>query len=548
MFRKNDNHKQQDLFNSTTYMDERIRRRLEKSWAPIFYEHVFCQIDEEPFAVLYSENWGRPNFPVNILVALEIIKHFRDYTDEELIEEFFFNLQIKWALGIRDIGECPIAERTLYEFRERLYAHALEHSGEDDLIHQQFMTISKRLMEFLQLSTEEMRMDSTQIMPNIRRAGRLSLAFDVLSQAIKVCPYDLLPDYLTEVMKPDFKKTLLYRVKAREIPGRFQEILQLCAELIQITAEHKHLKEREELKLLARFLGEQAEYDNETQSWKTRKSKQTSSNLQSAYDPDATCRKKGDTVHVGYVANIAETCADENPVQFIADYMVQKNNVADTTMAQKSLPQLAESYGTKDMYVDDGYSGENVHDTAEKHNISMYYTNMTGKESNKISVSEFEIKDNKITRCPAGHASALSYYDQETGKITAHFDLSFCRECKAKHVCPMQPGRKSGVVTITRKQQIAAETRKQIQDKNQHRINTSKRAATEGTNSALKRRHGAGKLAVRGQHKCQTVFGFKVLAHNFKQTVRYVLGDIRRSLQDAERRQRKGELLMGSSA
>jgi hypothetical protein len=41
----------------------------------------------------------------------------------------------------------------------------LEHPGEDDLIHQQFMTISKHLMEFLQLSTEEMRMDSTQIIP-----------------------------------------------------------------------------------------------------------------------------------------------------------------------------------------------------------------------------------------------------------------------------------------------------------------------------------------------------------------------------------------------
>lgn len=313
MFRKNDNHKQQDLFNSTTYMDERIRRRLEKSWAPIFYEHVFCQIDEEPFAVLYSENWGRPNFPVNILVALEIIKHFRDYTDEELIEEFFFNLQIKWSLGIRDIGECPIAERTLYEFRERLYAYALEHPGEDDLIHQQFMTISKHLMEFLQLSTEEMRMDSTQIMPNIRRAGRLSLAFDVLLQAIRACPYDLLPEHLAEVMKPDFKKMLLYRVKAREIPGRFQEVLQLCAELIQLTTEYEQLKEKKELKLLARFLGEQAEYDSGTQSWKAKKSKQTSGNLQSAYDPDATCRKKGDTIHVGYVANIVEANINAKP-------------------------------------------------------------------------------------------------------------------------------------------------------------------------------------------------------------------------------------------
>ncbi len=41
---------------------------------------------------------------------------------------------------------------------------------QEDFIHQQFM-------EFLHLSTEEMYMDSSQIMSNVRRAGSLSLAF-----------------------------------------------------------------------------------------------------------------------------------------------------------------------------------------------------------------------------------------------------------------------------------------------------------------------------------------------------------------------------------
>ncbi len=548
MFRRNENHRQLELFNSATFMDERIRSRLETSWAPIFYEHVFCKIDEEPFAVLYSENRGRPNFPVNTLIALEIIKHFRDYTDEELIEEFFFNLQIKWALGIRDIGECLIAERTLYEFRERLYTHALENPGTEDLIHQQFMAITQHLLEFLKLSTEEMRMDSTQIMPNIRRAGRLSLAFDVLSQAVKACPLEILPDHLAEVVKPEFRKTLLYRVKAREIPGRLEKLLQLSAEFIQIVAEHEQLQEKEEFKILARFLIEQAESDADSHRWTASKGKHTSNNLQTAYDPDATCRKKGDKVHVGYVANLAETCADENPVQLIADYMLEKNNVADTTMAQESIPRLAKTYETKEMYVDGGYSGEKVHETAKEHNVSMYYTNMTGKESGKIPVSEFEIQENKITQCPAGHPSALSYHDEKTGKITAHFDISFCQDCEAKHACPMKPKRQAGVVVITRKQRIAAETRKKLKDKKQHRINTSKRAATEGTNSAIKRGHGASKLAVRGHSKCRTVFGLIALAHNFKQTVRCKLGDIRRSLQDAERRRRKGEIVATGTA
>ena len=43
MFRKNDDHRQMDLFNTSTQMDPRVRRQLENSWAPLFYEHVFVK-------------------------------------------------------------------------------------------------------------------------------------------------------------------------------------------------------------------------------------------------------------------------------------------------------------------------------------------------------------------------------------------------------------------------------------------------------------------------------------------------------------------------
>ena len=51
MFRENNSHRQAIFFDSTDTMDPRVKARLDKSWAPIFYEHVFCKIDEKPFAV-----------------------------------------------------------------------------------------------------------------------------------------------------------------------------------------------------------------------------------------------------------------------------------------------------------------------------------------------------------------------------------------------------------------------------------------------------------------------------------------------------------------
>jgi hypothetical protein len=53
---------------------------------------VFCRIDEEIFAPLYSEEASRPNTPVNVLVGLEVLKSGFGWSDEELCEQLGFNL------------------------------------------------------------------------------------------------------------------------------------------------------------------------------------------------------------------------------------------------------------------------------------------------------------------------------------------------------------------------------------------------------------------------------------------------------------------------
>jgi len=92
----------------------------------------FCRIDEKKFAHLYCENNGSPNKPVNILLSLEFIKHLYDYTDEQLLEQYYFNYQIAYALGQRNLGELYICERTLYDFRRRLYEYTIQHPEEED--------------------------------------------------------------------------------------------------------------------------------------------------------------------------------------------------------------------------------------------------------------------------------------------------------------------------------------------------------------------------------------------------------------------------------
>jgi hypothetical protein len=148
MFRPNDKYKQQTLSDSTQWMNTKIREKLEKSWAPIFYEHVFCKIDEEPFAVLYSTT-GQPNFPVNILLSLEYIKHMKCCSDLELLDDFYFDYLVNYAVGIRTLGEMNLAPRTLYYFRERVYEYCLQNPGNDDLLFGQFNKLLPNVNEFL---------------------------------------------------------------------------------------------------------------------------------------------------------------------------------------------------------------------------------------------------------------------------------------------------------------------------------------------------------------------------------------------------------------
>jgi len=196
MFRTNDTHLQEDLFNHYRTMKPSIVKMLAKSWAPVFYEEVFCKIDETIFAPLYCLDNGRPNTPVNILLSLEIIKHQFGFTDEEILEQFYFNFQILYALGIRNLGEVYIAERTIYEFRERIYSYILERPDQEDILFKQFEILTSNFIEKAGIKTNEQRMDSTLVSPNIKKAGRLSLAHDVLQQAVKIIPAHLLSDSL----------------------------------------------------------------------------------------------------------------------------------------------------------------------------------------------------------------------------------------------------------------------------------------------------------------------------------------------------------------
>ena len=520
MFKSNDNHTQNSVFDTSAWMDPRIKKKLEKSWAPIFYEHVFCKIDEKPFAVLFSDT-GRPNSPVNILLSLEYIKHIKENNDDELIDSFYFDYLVNYALGIKTLGAVNLAIRTLYYFRKRIYSYLLEHPEEEDLLFGQFIGLCKGFAKETGISFDEQRTDTTLFMSNIKKAGRLSLAYDVLIKTIKAVPEERLTDGLSKALGPNFKTNVLYHSKSSETDTKLTLLLNLCRDALAILKADPQLKDSGEARIAERFLSEQSIPDPEEYKVIPRSKKEiTTDSLQSAYDEDATFRTKGKVSQSGYVLEISETCGEDNPFQLITDYAVAPNNTSDVEIIENRLEDIRENTGCKDMYVDGAFHSQEVHSLAKKIGVDIHLTNMTGKESsNKIAVTDFDIdpKTNLIRKCPENHKA--KHAKVTNSQTSAHFTQ--CGSCPLRDRCYSKEQKKDYVVRIQIKAINTAVERTRMKENKVE--NTSKRAGIEGTNSALKRK-GQGKLAVRGKHKVTMVSCFKVTAQNIKRLIKYKQG------------------------
>jgi len=218
VFRRNDSHAQTSFFDTVRQLPERIRQRLERSWAGAFYRWVFCRIDGSRFAKLYADEPSRPNTPVNVQVGLEILKAGFGWSDEEMYDAFQFNLQVRYAVGLQRVGEGDFELRTTYNFRRRLSRH-MQETGEN-LLDEVFVQVTDEQLAALRLKTGHQRMDSVQVASNIRQMSRLHLLVEVVQRVWRMLS-EADQAYYAEVFEPYRQGTAgqyCYRVKGDEVP------------------------------------------------------------------------------------------------------------------------------------------------------------------------------------------------------------------------------------------------------------------------------------------------------------------------------------------
>ena len=257
---KLNNSQQLTLHDSFINLPARSQKMLMKSWCRDFAEIVFPAINEERFAVLYSDRkFSRPNTPVNFIVGALILKSEHNLNDDELIESICFDVRYQYALHTTHLEEQPVSDRTFSRFRERLYEFSQE-TGRD-LMAEEMESLNGAYATYMNLRGNVKRMDSLMVASRCKRMSRLEIVYATCANAVKLihrmdCDALLPASFRHYLEEEDYNKTIYY-CKPEEAGPRLEQALQEANTIKEAMAEdpwHEHM----EYQLLIRVIREQA--------------------------------------------------------------------------------------------------------------------------------------------------------------------------------------------------------------------------------------------------------------------------------------------------
>lgn len=533
MFRKNTRHWQIPLTSHVDELPEPLRRRLENSWAGTFYREFFSRLDEGPFAVLYSELISRPNVPVNVLVGLEFLKAANGWTDEEMYDHFCYDIQVRYALGYRQLGEGYFDLRTLYYFRERLTQH-MQQTGEN-LLERAFEQVTGEQVRALSLKTGKQRMDSTLLASNIRQMGRIQLLVTVLQRVWRMLTEEDQQRYAArfEPYTKGHAGQYLYRLKKEEWAEHLQRIGEEMRTLLQEL--QPAYEEQPTYAVLARVFAEHFRLEKEKLQVKE-SSELSASSLQSPDDLEATYREKHGKSSRGYVANLTETCDPQNPLQLVTKVQVAPNTTDDSALLAEALPDLKERTGLEELYTDGAYgSAENDVCLAEQ-GVTLIQSAIRGRkrQEERLYLDDFALQSDTHNQpmtlsCPNGQQASVGRTKQ--GKsYRATFDTQVCQDCPWQTSCPVQP-RKNGeaVLLFTDEDLRLLQRRRRMRQAAAEGRNL--RSAIEASVRSLKHPFPAGKLPVRGRFRVACLVIGSAAVMNVRRIHHYLQSKIARNSQ-----------------
>jgi hypothetical protein len=494
-------------------LTDKTRKRLTDGWQGTFRQVILELMPVEQISKHYIPTQGRPTKEMYSMAGLVLIKEFMNWTKEETLDAYSFNIGIQYALNLEPVAQ-DISMRTL-ERQIALFAH-------EELAKTVMDEVTAKLVNILDLKIDKQRLDSTHIFSDMANFGRTRM----MGVAVK--------RFLTQLKRHDEKsyKELGEAMLDRYAPGasglfadtakdeNSRRILrQTIAEdmycLIKLFAARAEHNDKTTYKALERVFYEQCEVQEKRIVVKEK----TGGNIMiNTSDPDATLDgHKGP----GYQVQIAETCNPDNEVQLITAAIAQTAVESDTAAFPKVMEKLKESeLLPNEMLADTAFCSDDNVQPAQTHGVELIGPTQTSgvtlsQDEDKLNIDDFAVDESteEVTCCPAGHAPLSSKHSKKSGQTRTVMPQSACGQCEFFGECPVRKNGDSYLLKHTAKQRRCA-ARRRDENTQAFKNRYSLRSGIESTNSGLKRRTGLGRLRVRGRPAVFNAIYLKIAGWN----------------------------------
>ena len=500
----------------------REQKVLENSWAKVFSEDIFPNIDEERFSVLYSDKGSRPNTPVNVIVGSMFLKELFDLSDDDVVESLMMDIRFQYALHTTSFEEQPLSDKTLSRFRRRCYDYETAHGV--DLYKDCITDLADSLAKLMNIDGRIRRMDSTMIEANIRKLSRMELLYTCIAKLVRYLSKEAAGTALTGLehyLDPDDYNKVIYHSRSEAADERMLTLLSDADRLLEICGSC--FDDVTEYQLFVRCISEQTVVEDSRRRLKTKEDGGMDSGImQNPADPDATYRSKAGKEHRGYVANIEESVGENGSI--ITDYDVRTNNTSDDQMLREHLQSMGSQDETVTIVADGAYGSVDNIDLAASKNVELIPTDLSGQDTAPI-MADFEMSEDgkRVLKCPGGHEPRSCNYNRQTQQCLLSFDRDHCVNCPFQDQCRPKIYKRVAKKAVSRKSVIRAQVRKQMQTE-RFRLMAKIRNGVETIPSLLKNRYHANEMPVHGLQRTSFFLGGKIGAINFQKILRFRRG------------------------
>ncbi len=512
---------QLNIFDPWDFVTPKRRKMLDNGWPDLFRKQILPSIPIDKIATHFDETMGRPTKELYSAIGALILQQAFDFTDEETVDQYTFNIQWHYALNITEESDSAkyLSTKTLWSNRNIVAQNNLE----DDI----FTSGTKKLAQVFNVNFDKQRIDSVHIKSNMRRLGRICIFSESIHNFLVNLKrghqdqFDTIEKKIADKYLSKNDLGCFSKVKPSESRKTLTEVSKDLFDLVQQLNGSREVTAMYSYKLLERVLEEHCNLtDDKDNPVELKKPKEIpSDSLQNPSDPDATYSgHKGQ----GYQVQIMETYCDDKEQKEASLNLITHVEVepAHNSDANALIPAIEsaknQNLKPKELLADALYSSDSNCEHAKEDGVEVIAPTMGSCEKDKLSLANFQFSEKgEIIACPQGNAPAKIRNKKRT---SIGFALDDCRNCPEQSRCPVKKGKKYYYLRFTEKEMRIAK-RRIYENSDKFKDRYRWRAGVEATMSECDRRTGVKHLRVRGLKAVKFCAKLKALGVNIFRAV-----------------------------